>query len=62
MTHFPDLPELPDPAAPFKQMARVITQLSEGIRAADQAGQEMTHAAKSGKEAVDRLMQRPVEL
>lgn len=61
MTHFPDLPELPDPAAPFKQVAKAINGIAEGIRAADQAGQEMTSAAKAGKAAVDRAMQRPIE-
>ncbi|MDP2662019.1 MAG: hypothetical protein Q8R28_14945 [Dehalococcoidia bacterium] len=60
MTHFPELPQLPDPAAPFRQIAKAMKDIAEGLKAADQAGQEASSAAQEGKAAVDRFMQRPL--
>lgn len=62
MSHFPELPKLPDPAEPLKQIAQGIREFSNGIQALDAARQEAADAFKTGREALQKSLKRPAGL
>jgi len=58
MTKFPDLPPLPDLAAPFKKLAEHAEQTVDSLNHADTAGQRIQEAAKIAKDSLERFLKR----
>ena len=58
MTHFPDLPPLPDLSLPIKKAAEQIASSVHGLEEADKAGSRIQDAAKIAKDGFEKFLKR----
>ena len=64
MTKFPELPPLPllpDIASPLKKLAEGGSAAAEGLKQADEAGEQLTESVKKSRENIGKIMKRRPE-
>lgn len=58
MTHFPDLPPLPDPTLPLRNIVQAVQGVEETLKQIDSNGKEIVRGVRKFKETVDEILSR----
>ena len=63
LSKFPELPPLPDISLPLKKLAEGVGAAANGLKVADEAGEQLTESVKKTRENIEKIMKRkPVPL